>query len=217
MSYCGLFNAEFRQILLEEYFHKDLIGRSIPCSEDLALTSFLVDDATVGEWNLQGIPSDNLSIQNAIMVMRSSRFPLMIDPQGQAMSWIKRREPDLEKNDLIININNPQLKDKLKLPLQEGWAVMIKGIENEIDPMLDQILEKQIIVKGRTKLIRISDTEMDYSDKFMFYMTTRLSNPHFSPELAAKTTIINFTVIQSGLEQQLLGRVLSKEQKSLEE
>ena len=144
MSYCGLFNAEFRQILLEEYFHKDLIGRSIPCSEDLALTSFLVDDATVGEWNLQGIPSDNLSIQNAIMVMRSSRFPLMIDPQGQAMSRVKRKEPDNEKNDLIININNPQLKDKLKLPLQEGWAVMIEGIENEIDPMLDPILEKQV-------------------------------------------------------------------------
>ena len=88
--------------------------------------------------------------------------------------------------------------------LQEGWAVMVEGIENEVDPMLDPVLEKQIIVKGRTKLIRISDTEMDYSDKFMLYLTTRLSNLHFSPELAAKTAIINFTVIQSGLEQQLL-------------
>lgn len=168
-------------------------------------------------WNLQGLPSDDLSIQNAIMVSRSSRFPLLIDPQGQAMSWIKRREPDLEKNDLIISINNPSLKDKLKLPLQEGWAVMIDGIENEVDPMLDPILEKQVIVKGRTKLLKIADNEMDYDDKFMLYMTSRLANPHFSPELAAKTTIINFTVIQSGLEQQLLGRVLSKEQKSLEE
>jgi len=217
VSYCGPFNAEFRNILLEDYFHKDLTDKSIPVSKDLALTSFLVDDATVGMWNLQGLPSDDLSIQNAIMVTRSSRFPLLIDPQGQAMQWIKRREPDLETNDLIININNPQLKDKLKLPLQEGWAVMIDGIENGVDPMLDPILEKQIIVKGRTKLLKIADNEMDYDDKFMLYMTSRLANPHFSPELAAKTTIINFTVIQSGLEQQLLGRVLSKEQKSLEE
>ena len=148
---------------------------------------------------------------------RSSKFPLIIDPQGQAQSWIKRREPDLEKNDLIININNPQLKDRLKLPLQEGWTVIVEGIENKVDPMLNPVLEKQIIVKGRIKLIRISDTEMNYSDKFMLYLTTRLSNPHFSPELAAKTAIINFTVIQSGLEQQLLGRVLSKEQNYLEE
>ena len=217
VSYCGPFNAEFRNILLEDYFHNDLNEKSIPCSEDLALTSFLVDDATVGEWNLQGLPSDDLSVQNAIMVTRSSRFPLLIDPQGQAMSWIKRREPELESNDLVLNINNPQLKDRLKLPLQEGWAVMIEGIENEVDPMLDPLLEKQIIVKGRSKLIKLADQDLDYDDKFRLYMTSRLANPHFSPELAAKTTIINFTVIQTGLEQQLLGRVLSKEQKSLEE
>jgi dynein heavy chain, axonemal len=217
VSYCGPFNAEFRQVLLDDYFHKDLSDRQIPCSEDLALTSFLVDDATVGEWNLQGLPSDDLSVQNAIMVTKSSRFPLLIDPQGQAMSWIKSKEPDLERNDLIININNPSLKDRLKIPLQEGWAVMIDGITNEVDPMLDPILEKQIITRGRTKLLKIADQEMDFDDKFMLYMTTRLANPTFSPELAAKTTIINFTVIQSGLEQQLLGRVLSKEQKSLEE
>lgn len=58
---------------------------------------------------------------------------------------------------------------------------------------------------------------MDYDDKFRLYMTSRLANPHFSPELAAKATIIDFTVTQGGLEQQLLGRLIGKEQKSLEE
>jgi len=52
---------------------------------------------------------------------------------------------------------------------------------------------------------------MDYDDKFRLYMTSRLGNPHFSPELAAKATIIDFTVTQGGLEQQLLGRLISKE------
>jgi dynein heavy chain len=58
---------------------------------------------------------------------------------------------------------------------------------------------------------------MDFSPKFMLYMTSRLPNPHFSPELSAKCTIIDFTVTLKGLEQQLLTRVLSKEQRSLEE
>lgn len=58
---------------------------------------------------------------------------------------------------------------------------------------------------------------MDYDPKFRLYMTSRLGNPHFSPELAAKTTIIDFTVTQGGLEQQLLGRLISKEQKHLED
>lgn len=52
VSYCGPFNSEFRTKLLDEYFHQDLTNRGIPTSHDLELTKFLVDDATVGEWNL---------------------------------------------------------------------------------------------------------------------------------------------------------------------
>jgi len=65
---------------LDEYFHQDLQDKEIPVSDDLQLTEFLVDQATVGEWNLEGLPSDDLSIQNGIMVTRSSRYPLMMDP-----------------------------------------------------------------------------------------------------------------------------------------
>lgn len=66
-------------------------------------------------------------------------------------------------------------------------------------------------------LIDVGGTQLDYSDKFNMFMTCRLPNPDFSPELSAKTTIIDFTVTQKGLEQQLLSRVLSKEQKALED
>ena len=37
-----------------------------------------------------------------------------------------------------------------------------------------------------------------------FYMTTKLANPHYLPEVCIKVTIINFTVTKSGLEDQLL-------------
>lgn len=128
------------------------------------------------------------------MVTRSSRYPLMIDPQSQAISWIKRREPELEEKDCIYKLTHPSLKDALRIPLGEGYPVLIESVENEVDPMLDPVLEKRYSVKGRAKIIKISDTEMDYSTKFRMYMTSRLANPHFSPELAAKTTIIDFTV-----------------------
>lgn len=83
--------------------------------------------------------------------------------------------------------------------------------------MLDPLLEKEIIVKGRRKLITIADKQMDFSDGFMLYFITRLPNPSFSPELQAKTTVVDFTVTQKGLEEQLLGRVISREQQALEE
>jgi len=57
-----------------------LVSKEIPLSDDLVLTDFMVDAATVGTWALEGLPSDDLSVQNGIMVTRSSRFPLMIDP-----------------------------------------------------------------------------------------------------------------------------------------
>jgi len=194
VSYCGPFNSDFRAKLLEEYFHTDLVAKEIPVSPDLLLTEFLVDPVTVGEWNLEGLPADELSIQNGIMVTRSSRYPLMIDPQGQAISWIKTREPELLTQNCVITLSHPNLKDALKWPMQEGFPLLIESIENEVDPMLDPILERQIIIKGRNKLIILADQEMDYDDKFRMYMTSRLANPHFSPELAAKATIIDFTV-----------------------
>lgn len=62
ISYCGPFNAEFRHLLQHEYFVGDMKKKGVPVTPTLELTSFLVDEATVGEWNIQGLPKDDLSI-----------------------------------------------------------------------------------------------------------------------------------------------------------
>lgn len=75
-----------------------------------------------------------------------------------------------------------------------------------------QIFEK----KGRW-LIRIGDTDVDYDMNFKLYMTTKMSNPHYLPEVCIKVTLVNFTVTAKGLEDQLLGDVVRKERADLEE
>merc|ERR1719191_259544 len=65
--------------------------------------------------------------------------------------------------------------------------------------------------------INVGDKNMDYHLNFAMYFITRFPNPHFSPELQAKTTVVDFTVTQGGLEEQLLGRVVTHEEKALED
>lgn len=78
--------------------------------------------------------------------------------------------------------------------------LIVEGIENEIDPILDSILEKQYVKKGRNLKVSIGGQLVDFNSNFKLFLITKLSNPKFSPELSAKTTIIDFTVTQHGLE-----------------
>ena len=47
-------------------------------------------------------------------------------------------------------------------------------------------------------MIRLGDKEVEYNPDFKFYITTKLSNPHYTPEIATKTTIVNFAVKEQG-------------------
>eukprot|EP00941_MAST-03F_sp_MAST-3F-sp1_P001388 g1388.t1 len=216
VSYCGPFNQEYRKILLDEKFTNDCRERDVPVTEDLDVINFLVDVATVGAWTMQQLPTDPLSIQNGILVSKSSRFPLLVDPQGQAITWLLNKERERLPSWEVTAIYSSKLKDHLEFNMMEGLSMIVTGVEEEVDPMLDPVLEKQIEKKGKNLYIKVADTLKEYDPNFMLYFVTRLPNPHFSPELQARTTLIDFTVTQKGLEEQLLGRVIGREQAALE-
>ncbi|XP_062985188.1 dynein axonemal heavy chain 6 [Elgaria multicarinata webbii] len=214
VAYYGAFTAHYRQLLIDCWI-KQCQDLDIPISSDFSLINILGDPYEIRQWNTDGLPRDYVSTENGILVTRGRRWPLMIDPQDQANRWIRNKET---KSGLkIIKLTDSGFLRTLENAIRLGLPVLLEELKESLDPALEPILLKQTFVSGGRLLIRLGDSDIDYDKNFRFYMTTKMPNPHYLPEVCIKVTIINFTVTRSGLEDQLLSDVVRLERPELEE
>ena len=69
-----------------------LKAKGIDLTEDFKIETLLTSDVEVASWSGHGLPTDELCVQNGILVTRSARWPLCVDPQMQIVTWLKKKE-----------------------------------------------------------------------------------------------------------------------------
>lgn len=235
VSYLGPFNMEFRELLLTNDFQAAAGKLEIPVSPALNVTSFLADQPEIGQWTLQvgsppcklcegtgaahtraaerccalqGLPTDELSIQNGILVTRATRYPLLVDPQGQGRAWLRAREAANQlkttaltdkhfRNHLEVSWRRSYFgevasKAPDKVPtavlcpqecLALGKPLLIENVEEELDPVLDPVLDRRIIKKGKSMTIALADKEVSRLDHAGLVPHTRLGKQRLTGNL----------------------------------
>jgi len=131
-------------------------------TEGLDVLHLLTDGATIAIWNNENLPSDRMSTENATILTNAERWPLMIDPQLQGIKWIKTREGEELKVirlgqrrwtkiplcECILNFYYSYL-DSIERAVSNGDCMLIENIEESVDPVLDHLLGRNTIKKGR--------------------------------------------------------------------
>ena len=141
IAYLGAFTASYRSGIIKDW--ADLCkNRKIPCADNPSLLRTLGDPVVIRQWNAQGLPTDSFSVDNAIVVFNSRRWPLMIDPQGQANKWIRSLE---RENALkVVKLTQSQYMRTIENAVQFGAPILLENVGEILDPTLEPLLQSCI-------------------------------------------------------------------------
>ncbi|KAL1453423.1 hypothetical protein WDU94_007563, partial [Cyamophila willieti] len=144
ITYLGAFTVDYRNDLIDQW---KLLSSTvqIPFTLNFSMINTLGDAVKIRSWNINGLPVDNYSIENGIILFNSNKWPLLIDPQGQANKWLK----NVEKGQLVVvKLTEATMMRNLEKAIRDGQAVLLENIQETIDSSLEptQIPSAGIVV-----------------------------------------------------------------------
>lgn len=148
IAYMGAFPIAYREEVITSWMQK-LKEQNITFNVNYKLQEVLCDPITIGQWtNKYRLPNDSFSIDNAIIMKNSERFPLFIDPQQQANSWIK----NMEGTDTLHIIKPPITPSEyqyctnlIENCVQLGKSILLEKLSDTIDNIFDAVIKRQLI------------------------------------------------------------------------
>ncbi|CAH8521268.1 unnamed protein product [Heterobilharzia americana] len=166
--------------------------------QNFDLRRFLSTEREQLIWYSQGLPSDQLSGENAVTVVHTERCPFIVDPSSRALNWLKTHLKDQRLE--VITPQSPNFVTTLELAVRFGKCLIIQEVD-EIEPILMPLLSKDLILQGSRNSVMLGEK------------TPGTVQPINATSLV---TIVNFITTRAGLIDQLLEITLQNERPELE-
>merc|ERR1712194_197259 len=99
--------------------------------------------------------------------------------------------------------------------LDDGTPVKFENLEDSIDPIIMPIVARNTFKRAGKKYMKFGGKDILLNEKFRLILQTKLSNPEYQPEIQAEAALINFSVTEAGLSDQLLDLIVTKERPDL--
>jgi len=207
LAYGGLYDQQFRKNMVDDWLHQ-LQQSGVACKPDASVLGYLSTADERLQWQRNSLPADDLCMENAIMLKRFNRYPLIIDPSSRVTDFL-RQEHEGRKLTVTSFLDDAFVK-QLESALRFGNPILIQDAEH-LDPILTHVLNKEYQRTGGRVLIQLGKQEIDFSPSFKLYLSTRDPSANFAPDICSRTTLINFTVTKGSLQTQSLNEVLKAE------
>jgi dynein heavy chain 1, cytosolic len=212
LAYAGLYDQQFRKSMVDDWLHH-MSQSGISCKADGSVLGYLSSADERLEWQHNSLPADDLCMENAIMLKRFNRYPLIIDPPGRVTEFLKQQHQGRKLT--VTSFLDDAFTKQLESALRFGNPILIQDAEY-LDPILTHVLNKEYQKTGGRVLIQLGKQEIDFSEHFQLYLSTRDPSAAFAPDVCSRTTFINFTVTRSSLQTQSLNDVLKAERPDID-
>ncbi|CAL1298106.1 unnamed protein product, partial [Larinioides sclopetarius] len=209
LTYLGPHDQSHRAFLGKRWKRK-VSETMFTCSETFDLADFFVEEEVKNEWKMNGLPTDQYSNEGAAIVTESYYYPFIVDPEGQAMKWIKNMET--KRKIKAVDFQDSKWTLAVEAAILQGFPVLLQNVNPGLDSSLSNLLKQSF----NKEFIHFNNKKLKIEESFRLYMLTMTINPQFTSTAIYLTAVVNFTIKEKGLEDQLLPLIVLNERSDLE-
>ena len=179
-----------------------------------SLVRYLSDESEVLEFISAGLPSDQLSIENALISLTSGKAPLVIDPSYSLSQWLISKSKQ-DKQVELVSSQEKKMVSVLELGIRFGKTVIVTEVDG-IDSLFVNLLKKDFRKQGARLVVSVGEKTVDWNDNFRLVFMSRNQSIKLEPNLAALVNTVNNLVTKKGLEEKLLSVIINDQKPGLE-